>query len=108
MTIARIGKADVFHFRTAFDDGGRALNLQVFDHNHSVTILEDVAVGVLNCGRRGFLRFDSFRSEGAPFVAAFRADPQIAVLVNVLGIAFRALKLFAHGLLNHGGDLFGH
>src|SRR5581483_4135652 len=94
VSVARVGQADILHLGAALDDRGRALDLQVLDHDDAVAIGKHVAVGIVHtwfvrglrgCGRRG-----------APFMGAFRTYPEIAILISMFGIAFRTFHSVVH------------
>lgn len=70
---------DVADFGSAFDGFGSAFHLQVFDHNHIVSVLKRIAIGVLNHG--GF--FLVLVLDGTPTVGAFRTCEDQAVFISV-------------------------
>ncbi len=82
-------QADVLDLRSDFDDEGAAFDLEVFNHGDRVSVLQNIAVGVLD--DLGLLTRLRLRP-GAPFVSAFRTDPDSSILVGVFGFPFWSVR----------------
>ena len=82
--VIAFNKADVFNLRAHFNNGRRALNLQILDDRNGIAIRKRGAVGITN---------DIFRrrsSRGRPFMGAFWANQQFTIFVGVSRLAFGA------------------
>lgn len=93
--VVAVDQPDILDFRPDLDRGGRSFDFQILDDRDGVAILERIAVGVLD----DFLRFNI--SLFGPFVAAFRADEDHAVIVGVFGAALGTAGHIAHYGIYH-------
>ena len=69
------------------DDQRRTLHLEILDHRDRVAICQRIAVGVTD---HTLLVVTRRHGLGRPFMTAFRAEAQLAVLVGVGRLALRA------------------
>lgn len=87
-----VHQPDVADFGSAFDGFGSAFHLQVFDHNHIVSVLKRIAIGVLDHGRF----FLIIVLDGTPTVGAFRTCEDQAIFIGVDRLTQGAGRQFGH------------
>ena len=76
-----IDQADILGFGSDLNDQRRALDLEILDHGYGITILQDIAVRVLN-NPGGISTL--FNGNHTPFVSTLRANKHLPVFVSIL------------------------
>ena len=99
MAIGTIDQADAFDLGALFQHRRRAFDLQVFDQDDRIAVLQQVAVGVFDGALASAIAGGIVGSGTSlrPLMGAVGADVVLAIGVGVLQAALRA-----------GGDGVGH
>src|SRR5581483_7303267 len=95
VAVGGVLETDVADLGAALDDRRRALDLEVLHHDDAVAVAEHIAVGIAHAGLDRCVRGPA--GKRAPFMAALRADPEIAILIGVFGAAGGAVCRGGHG-----------
>lgn len=96
MSITGIGQADVFGFRSHFDNAGSSLDFQVFNDRDGIAIRKNVAMGIADKVVRLSLWCGVCAGQCAPLVRALRAHPKVGILVNIFRIALGTVCRILH------------
>lgn len=101
VAITGILQTDVFYFGADLDRRGRTFDFKIFDDRDGIAILQNISIGVANRVIFDNLDTDGRLCELAPFVSTFRANPKIAIGIDVGGLTLGTggILIFTHGNL---------